>query len=340
MTTYQPKNILVTGGAGFIGSNFIHYLLKNDPTVTIVNLDKLTYAGSLDNLQNLADPSRHHFIRGDIVDAAVVKTILQQFTIDTIIHFAAESHVDRSIIGPDAFIQTNVVGTLSLLEAARHYWLPQSMPCRFHHISTDEVYGSLGPQEAPFSEASPYLPHSPYSASKASSDHLVRAYFDTYGLPVTISNCSNNYGPKQHAEKFLPTIIRACIHQLPIPIYGNGSNIRDWLYVEDHCRAVDLIIRQGQVGRTYNVGANNEWSNVDLAKYLAKRMDHYYPERKPHERLIQYVTDRPGHDWRYAINAERLKTELGWQVQYTFEEGVERTIRDTIATLPLPVQKT
>lgn len=331
MAIFQSRHMLVTGGAGFIGSNFIDYMLREDPGVIIVNVDKLTYAGSLSNLDNLIDPARYHFIQGDISDAQLIKTILEKFTIDTIVHFAAESHVDRSIIGPDAFIQTNIVGTFTLLEAARQYWLQMQQwsakNCRFHHISTDEVYGSLGPQDTAFIETSLYLPHSPYSASKASSDHLVHAYFHTYDLPVTISHCSNNYGPKQHREKFIPTVIHACLNQTAIPIYGDGSNIRDWLYVEDHCRAVDQIIRRGKPGRTYNIGANNEWSNVALAKYLVNCMDNYHPQGRPHERLIQYVVDRPGHDWRYAINSTRLETEIGWQPRYGFAAGIENTIK-------------
>jgi dTDP-glucose 4,6-dehydratase len=335
MTNYQPKKILVTGGAGFIGSNFIHFMLKQYQDVQIINLDKLTYAGSLENLIDLPDPSRHQFIQGDIADAALVKSIFEQYTIDTVIHFAAESHVDRSIAEPNAFIHTNVVGTFTLLDAARHFWLNQnkwtSTQCRFHHISTDEVYGTLGPEDPPFSETSPYLPNSPYSASKAASDHLARAYSHTYGLPITISNCSNNYGPKQHHEKLIPTIITACLQQTPIPIYGDGSNIRDWLYVEDHCRAVDLIVRKGEVSRTYNIGTHNEWSNNHIARYIASLFDNLHPDHAPHERLIQYVPDRPGHDWRYAINFSRIKSELGWVPKFSFEEGLSMTLQSLMA---------
>lgn len=331
MNPFQAKNILVTGGAGFIGSNFIAYWLRQYPQSHIVNLDKLTYAGSMDNLKDLPNPGQHHFVQGDISDAGLVRRLLALHEIDCIIHFAAESHVDRSITGPDAFIQTNVVGTFTLLEAARRYWLQEkkwtASQCRFHHVSTDEVYGSLGPKDEPFTESSPYLPNSPYSASKASSDHLARAYYHTYGLPVTISNCSNNYGPKQHSEKLIPTIIRSCLEQKPIPIYGDGSNIRDWLYVEDHCRAVDFIVKGGTLGSTYNIGTNNEWSNLQLAKYIAACMDKHYTQNAPHERLIQSVKDRPGHDWRYAINFQRIKAELGWEPLCSFEEGIEKTIQ-------------
>jgi dTDP-glucose 4,6-dehydratase len=332
MSNFHPKKILVTGGAGFIGSNFIEYLLNHYPDVVIINLDKLTYAGSLANLETLSDPVRHHFIQGDIADAPLLKTIFTKHAIDTIVHFAAESHVDRSISSPDAFIHTNVVGTFTLLEAARHVWLQErqwnAAACRFHHVSTDEVYGSLGPQDAPFTETSPYLPNSPYSASKAASDHLVRAYAHTYGLPITISNCSNNYGPRQHSEKLIPTIIRACLQQKPIPIYGDGSNIRDWLYVEDHCHAIDLIVRQGQAGRAYNIGTANEWSNLKLAQYLTRCLDKHFPADQPYAHLIQQVKDRPGHDWRYAINFTRIKTELGWQPRHSFEKGIEKTITE------------
>lgn len=336
MNTYQPKHILVTGGAGFIGSNFIYHLLSEYQDLRLINLDKLTYAGSLDNLRDLPATASYLFVQGDICDAALVADLLRKHEIDTLIHFAAESHVDRSIVDPSAFIQTNVVGTFVLLEAARQYWLQEkgfsAEHCRFHHISTDEVYGTLGPEHPPFSETSPYLPNSPYSASKAGSDHLVRAYSHTYGLPVTLSNCSNNYGPKQHSEKFIPTIIRSCLKQLPIPVYGDGSNIRDWLYVEDHCRAIDRVVRQGQVGRTYNIGANNEWSNVELVEYITRCLDELFPAKQPHDRLIEYVRDRPGHDWRYAINDDRIKLELGWSPRYSFEEGIAKTIQTFLQT--------
>lgn len=329
-TPYHPRNILVTGGAGFIGANFIRHMLATDPNVHIINLDLLTYAGSLKNLDHLPDPTRHHFVQGDINDAVLVAKLLRDHTIDTIVHFAAESHVDRSISGPAAFIQTNVVGTFTLLEAARHYWLGEKKfgqnQCRFHHISTDEVYGSLHASDPAFTEQTPYAPNSPYSASKAGSDHIVRAYFHTYGLPVTTSNCSNNYGPYQHREKLIPTIIHACLHEKPIPIYGNGSNIRDWLYVMDHCRGIAAILQQGRLGETYNIGGNNEWNNLDIAKHICTLMDQVRPQEKSYLRLIAFVTDRPGHDFRYAISAERMLQELHWQPEETFATGIRKTL--------------
>ncbi len=328
---YQPRNILVTGGAGFIGANFIRYLLAHDPKVSIFNLDALTYAGSLKNLDQLPRPERHTFIQGDICDASLVSDILLRHNIDTIIHFAAESHVDRSIQGPAPFIQTNVVGTFTLLEAARHYWQTQKnwnqTQCRFHHVSTDEVYGSLTATDLPFTEKTPYAPNSPYSASKAGSDHLVRAYFHTYHLPVTMSNCSNNYGPYQHPEKLIPTIILACQTLQPIPIYGDGSNVRDWLYVEDHCRGIDLIVKRGQLGETYNIGGSHELNNITVAQSVCDLMDRLSPQPKPHHHLIQFVADRPGHDWRYAIDSRKITQELNWQSAETFKEGLEKTIR-------------
>jgi dTDP-glucose 4,6-dehydratase len=328
---YQPRNILITGGAGFIGSNFIRYLLAADSAATLYNFDALTYAGSLNNLENLPDASRHHFIQGDICNRELISDILQRYTIDTIIHFAAESHVDRSIRGPAPFIQTNVVGTFTLLEAARHYWQLQKnwdpTQCRFHHISTDEVYGSLTATDPAFTEQTAYAPNSPYSASKAGSDHLVRAYFHTYQLPVTVSNCSNNYGPYQHPEKLIPTIIRACQDGQTIPIYGDGSNIRDWLYVEDHCSGIYQIIQRGKVGETYNIGGNNEISNLELAKTICDLMDDLAPKARPHQKLIQFVPDRPGHDWRYAIDIQKIKQELNWQPEVSFLEGLKRTMR-------------
>lgn len=325
------SNVLVTGGAGFIGSNFIHYILKKYADVRIINLDKLTYAGNLINLDNLADPLRYHFIQGDICDRQLVETILQDFEIDTIVHFAAESHVDRSISDPNAFIQTNLVGTFVLLDTARMIWREkfQMDPnlCRFHHISTDEVYGTLNEKDDPFTEQSAYMPNSPYSASKAGSDHLVRAYANTYKLPVTLSNCSNNYGLRQHPEKFIPTVISACINKRPIPIYGKGLNIRDWLHVTDHCRAIELIINKGNINETYNVGADNEWRNIDLAKLICQIMDELYPHDHSNIDLISYVTDRAGHDWRYAINSNKLMQNLGWRPQEDFILGLTKTIQ-------------
>lgn len=328
--TFQPKNMLVTGGAGFIGSNYVHYMLKSDPTVRIVNLDLLTYAGDLRNLNGLPDPQRHHFVQGDICDAELVARLLREHEIDTVVHFAAESHVDRSIRGPGEFVRTNVVGTYTLLEACRQYWLNErklgSEQVRFHHISTDEVYGSLGPDDPPFTETTPYAPNSPYSASKAGSDHLVRAYHHTYGLPTTTTNCSNNYGPRQHGEKFIPTVIRHCLEQKPIPVYGNGSNIRDWLYVEDHCSGIDAVIRRGGLGNTYNIGGANEHANIDICRLICRLMDSRFPERGPHERLINFVKDRPGHDWRYSIDNKLVCAEIGWMPASSFEGALKKTI--------------
>lgn len=332
MNKFKPKNLLVTGSAGFIGSNFVHYMLAQYVNIKIVSLDKLTYAGNLKNLENLPDKSRHIFILGDICDRALVDKILREHEIDTLVHFAAESHVDRSIEGPAAFIETNIVGTFTLLDAVRKFWLEEkkwnSEQCRFHHISTDEVYGELGPNDPPFSEATPYAPSSPYSASKASSDHLVRAYFRTYKLPVTLSNCSNNYGPHQHPEKLIPTVIRSCIEQKQIPVYGNGSNIRDWLYVEDHCSAIDAILNKGKVGETYNIGGNCEKDNLTLVKMICEVMDHKRPIQndKKHSELITFVTDRKGHDWRYAIDMTKISNNLVWQVDYNINTGLNLTI--------------
>lgn len=330
LMSYRPHQILVTGGAGFIGANFVHYLLATYPEVRVVNLDALTYAGSLDNLQNLPDASRHQFVEGDICDRALVDKLLREHQIDTVVHFAAESHVDRSITGPAAFVQTNLVGTFVLLEACRQYWLNERKAdkhqVRFHHISTDEVYGSLTPDDPAFSETTPYAPNSPYSASKAGSDHLVRAYQHTYGLPTSTTNCSNNYGPYQHGEKFIPTVIRSCVQQSAIPVYGNGSNIRDWLYVEDHCRGIDAVLRTGRVGETYNIGGCNEWANLNIVHLICRLMDERRPEHAPHERLIRFVTDRPGHDWRYAIDARKMADELGWRPHESFETGIVKTV--------------
>lgn len=325
---HRPHNVLVTGGAGFIGCNFVRHLLAADPNIHVVTLDLLTYAGSLDNLRDLPDPARHLFVQGDICDRPLVDRLLREHAIDTIAHFAAESHVDRSITGPAAFVQTNLVGTFTLLEAARTAWLGGKTAdrCRFHHISTDEVYGTLRHDDPPFRETTPYAPNSPYSASKAGSDHLVRAYFHTYGLPVVTTNCSNNYGPWQHGEKFIPTVIRSCLLQKPIPVYGDGSNIRDWLYVEDHCRGIEAVIRGGQLGETYNIGGCNEWANLDIAKLICALLDERRPQRAPHERLITFVTDRPGHDWRYAIDAGKMDEELDWQPLETFNSGIAKTV--------------
>ncbi|ATX81996.1 dTDP-glucose 4,6-dehydratase [Mariprofundus ferrinatatus] len=328
---FKPEVMLVTGGAGFIGCNYVRYMLATDSDVKIINLDLLTYAGSLENLKELPDESRHTFVQGDICDRELIERLLREYEIDTVVHFAAESHVDNSISGPEIFIKTNVLGTFTLLEAARQYWQQEKAfdqsQCRFHHISTDEVYGTLEADDPAFSETTPYAPNSPYSASKAGSDHLVRAYFHTYGLPVTTTNCSNNYGPYQHSEKLIPTIIRNCLNSTPIPVYGDGSNIRDWLYVEDHCSGIDAVIRKGTLGEVYNIGGINEWNNIDIVKCICGLMDEANEQNSPHESLISFVTDRPGHDWRYAIDATKMGKELGWQPSETFETGIRKTVQ-------------
>jgi dTDP-glucose 4,6-dehydratase len=325
------KNILVTGGAGFIGSNFIRYLLSNEKDVQIINLDLLTYAGSLENLKELPDEGRYSFIEGDICNQDWVENILVQNNISTIVHFAAESHVDRSIINPGAFIQTNINGTFSLLEAARKVWLADDRRenVRFHHISTDEVFGTLGPDDPAFSEVTPYAPNSPYAASKASSDLLVRAYAHTYQLPITISNCSNNYGPYQFPEKLIPLMILNARQGKPLPVYGDGQQIRDWLYVEDHCEAIWQVIQHGKVGESYNIGAGNQPTNLEIIHTICALLDQALPESlyAPHQNLIQYVTDRPGHDRRYAMNIDKIHTELGWQPKYDLAEGLGKTVR-------------
>ena len=330
MKSYHPHSMLVTGGAGFIGSHFIRHILKHEPDIHITNLDKLTYAGSLDNLHDLPNMENYHFIQGDITDARLVRHIMTHHHIDTIVHFAAESHVDRSIKSPEAFIETNVLGTFTLLEAARHHWFEMEnchpSRCRFHHISTTEIYGSLNADDPAFTEESSYRPNSPYSASKAAADHLVRAYHHTYGLPITLSNSSNNYGPHQHSEKFIPTIIEACLKWEKIPIYGDGKNIRDWLYVEDHCTAIAAILKKGKIGHTYNVGGLNEWENISLAKFICEQMDKLHPQKQSHKALLSFVTDRPGHDFRYAVDASKIKKELHWSPKQTLESGIKQTV--------------
>lgn len=326
------KNILITGGAGFIGSNFVRYLLAEQPEIKIVNLDLLTYAGSLENLINLPDPDRHQFIQGDICDRDLVGKILGENEIDLVIHFAAESHVDRSILGPEAFIRTNIQGTFSLLESVREYWKvgPKQIrqDVRFHHVSTDEVYGSLSPQEPAFSERTQISPNSPYAASKAASDHLVRSYFHTYGLPITITNCSNNYGPNQFPEKLIPLIILNAIEGKPLPIYGDGQQIRDWLYVEDHCQAIWSVIKNGTPGEIYNVGGENQPSNLEIVQDICEILDQKLPNSSfaPHFNLIEHVTDRPGHDRRYAMNIQKIKNELGWEPRVNLKEGLRKTV--------------
>lgn len=339
MKKYFPKKILVTGGAGFIGSNFIRHWLSVDSEVFIVNLDLLTYAGSMENLEDLPDPKRHLFVKGNIVDRSLVGKILKEFEIDTVVHFAAESHVDRSIASPEIFIETNVMGTFSLLEAAKQYWLTEKkwdkQQCRFHHISTDEVYGSLSADDEPFTETTPYSPNSPYSASKAASDHLVKAYFSTYQLPVTLTQCSNNYGPYQHGEKLIPKVILACLNGSPITVYGNGTHIRDWLYVEDHCKAILSIIFGGTVGENYNIGGETELSNLVVIQRICRMMDQIKPGKKPYESLIVYGEDRPGHDWRYAMDITKLKREGLFSTQKSFDEGLKETIEFYCRTMAL-----
>ncbi len=323
--------ILVTGGAGFIGANFVLDWMAEVGTL-IVNLDKLTYAGNLRNLASLETDTRHVFTRGDIGDPEFVTALLREHTPRAIVHFAAESHVDRSIHGPEDFIDTNIVGTFRLLEAARGYW--QSLPAkeqaafRFLHVSTDEVYGSLGPEDPAFSETSGYAPNSPYSASKAASDHLVRAYFHTYGLPVITSNCSNNYGPFQFPEKLIPLMILHGMTGKPLPIYGDGLNVRDWLYVGDHCAALRRVLAKGRPGEVYNIGGRSEMTNLDLIGTLCALLDELHPQSPvtPHEKLITFVEDRPGHDRRYAIDAAKIEHELGWQPSETFASGLRRTV--------------
>ncbi|HLO88151.1 MAG TPA: dTDP-glucose 4,6-dehydratase [Nostocaceae cyanobacterium] len=326
----MKRRLLVTGGAGFIGANFVHYWCQVHPDDQVVVLDALTYAGNRRSLAPLEEQENFRFVQGDIGDRALVDQLLLGENIDTIVHFAAESHVDRSIIGPATFIQTNIVGTFTLLEAFRHHWEAKAQPNNylFLHISTDEVYGSLKPNDPPFTETTPYTPNSPYSASKAGSDHLVRAYYQTYKLPTIITNCSNNYGAFQYPEKLIPLMFVNILLGKPLPIYGDGTNIRDWIYVLDHCRALDLIIQHNQPGETYNIGSNNEIENIRLVKILCQMMDELVPDLpvRPSEKLITFVKDRPGHDWRYAIDATKIKTQLGWQPQVSINEGLRLTV--------------
>jgi len=326
----MKQKLLVTGGAGFIGSNFIRYVQNVSPQTEIINLDLLTYAGSLENLSNLPHPSNHQFIAGNICDQTLIEQTLQENNINTIVHFAAESHVDRSLEGPSAFIETNIVGTFSLLEAARKVWLVEKLfplnDVLFHHISTDEVYGTLGPNDPAFQETTPYAPNSPYAASKASSDHLVRSYNHSFGLPITISNCSNNYGPYQFPEKLIPLMILNALTGKPLPIYGDGMQIRDWLYVEDHCEAIWTIIQNGSVGESYNIGGCNQPPNIEIVKKICGILDERDLPNTPHEKLITYVKDRPGHDRRYAMNIEKIHQELGWEPKHDLANGLRDTV--------------
>lgn len=322
----MKKYVLITGGAGFIGSHVVRRFVTQYPEYHIVNFDALTYAGNLENIRDIEKSPNYSFVKGDICDAALVESVLNEHRIDTIIHLAAESHVDRSITDPLAFVRTNVLGTATLLNAAKTYWGKELEGKRFYHVSTDEVYGSLG-AEGYFYEDTPYDPRSPYSASKASSDHFVMAFYHTYHLPVVISNCSNNYGPNHFPEKLIPLSINNILQQKPLPIYGKGENVRDWLYVIDHARAIDVILHQGKTGETYNVGGHNEWTNIDLIRLLCKLMDQKLgQEAGTSEKLITFVTDRAGHDLRYAIDASKLKDELGWMPSVTFEQGLDQTI--------------
>ena len=329
------KTILITGGAGFIGSNFVPYFCEKYPEYKIVNLDKLTYAGNLENLRSCENMPNYSFVQGDICDADLVEKLFRENDVRGVIHFAAESHVDNSITGPRAFINTNIIGTFNLLDAARRHWMdapgrikPGYADARFHHISTDEVYGALG-ATGEFREDTPYAPNSPYSASKASSDFLVRAYHHTYGMNTTTSNCSNNYGPKQHNEKLIPHIISCALAGKSLPIYGRGENVRDWLYVMDHCRAIDLIFHQGRAGETYNVGGHNERNNITIVKTICSILDELRPrtDGKKYESQIEFVADRAGHDFRYAIDAGKLEQELGWRANETFDTGIVKTVK-------------
>lgn len=322
------KKLLITGAAGFIGANFVHYWLQQYPDNRVIGYDALTYAGNLANLKELESNTNFRFVHADILETNRVEQLLREEQIDTLVHFAAESHVDRSIHGPDAFLKTNIEGTHSLLKAAKKVWLDDGeMPHRFHHVSTDEVYGTLDPDAPAFTEQHQYLPNSPYAASKASSDHIVRSYHHTYGLNTTISNCSNNYGPYQFPEKLIPLVIANCLDGKPLPIYGDGKQIRDWLYVDDHNRGIDLIIRNGRVDNTYNIGGNNEWTNIDIVTLICELMDQHHPAEALHKNLITHIKDRAGHDRRYAIDASKIQNELGYNPTETFETGIRKTIQ-------------
>ena len=327
------KNILITGGAGFIGSNFVPYFLNKYPDYKVINLDLLTYAGNLDNLKEIENYPNYKFIQGDISDRTLIESIFKEYNINSVIHFAAESHVDNSIKNPEIFVKTNVLGTYTLLDVAKNFWLnkphqvkKEFIDARFHHISTDEVYGTLG-ETGFFTEQTPYAPNSPYSASKASSDMMVRAYVETFGLNAVITNCSNNYGEKQHDEKLIPTIIRNALLENPIPIYGDGKNIRDWLYVLDHCKGIDLVFHKAKSGETYNIGGRNERTNIQIAQRICSILDQKVPRKNgSYADLISFVEDRAGHDRRYAIDATKLETNLGWKADETFDTGIVKTV--------------
>ncbi|MCD2258250.1 dTDP-glucose 4,6-dehydratase [Psychroserpens luteolus] len=328
----KDKSVLITGGAGFIGSNFIPYFLESYNTVKVINLDKLTYAGELSNLEEVSAYDNYSFVKGDICDRDLIESLFEAHDFDAVIHFAAESHVDNSIEKPDEFIKTNIIGTFNLLDVAKKHWMEDSHQfkegCeskRFHHISTDEVYGTLG-ETGLFTEETSYAPNSPYSASKASSDFIVRSYFHTYGMNVVTTNCSNNYGPKQHNEKLIPTIIRKAISGEQIPIYGDGKNIRDWLYVLDHCKGIDLVFQKGVSGETYNIGGRNERDNLYIAHKICEILDELQPKEQSYKEQIAFVKDRPGHDFRYAIDASKIEDELGWKADENFETGIKKTI--------------
>jgi dTDP-glucose 4,6-dehydratase len=332
MFNKDNKTILVTGTAGFIGSNFVPYFLEKYPTYTLINLDLLTYAGDLENLKECEHNQRYKFIKGDICNRELVEFIFNEYDIQGVIHFAAESHVDNSIKNPAVFIETNVNGTFTLVDVAYKYWMDKPFSykqkyqnCRFHHISTDEVYGTLG-ETGLFTEATPYSPNSPYSSSKASSDMIIRAYHHTYGLNTVITNCSNNYGPKQHDEKLIPTIIKNALKGNPIPIYGDGKNIRDWLYVLDHCKGIDLVYHAGKSGEVYNIGGKNERTNLQIVDRICIILDEKVPRKKSYKELITFVEDRAGHDRRYAIDATKLENELGWKADENFDTGIVKTI--------------
>ena len=324
--------ILITGGAGFIGANFIPYFLNQNPNIKIVNIDKLTYAGSLSNLRDIENNNQYTFVKGDICDRYLIEELFTKYNFQGVIHFAAESHVDNSINTPNAFINTNILGTFNLIDVAKNYWMESPFnikkgyeKARFHHISTDEVYGTLG-EDGLFTEQTPYAPNSPYSASKASSDFIVRSYFHTYGMNVVTTNCSNNYGLKQHDEKLIPTIIRKALSGDDIPIYGDGKNIRDWLYVEDHCKGINLVFNNGVAGETYNIGGNNERNNLYIANAICEILDEINPKERSYKEQISFVKDRPGHDFRYAIDATKIEKELGWKANENFETGIRKTI--------------